>query len=210
MMSYLARVNYAFDDRYVITGTVRTDGSSRFGRENRWGWFPSISLGWTVSNEKFYKELLGESTSLRLRASWGLSGNNNIGNYEHTATMSSGGYPFGGGVESAYWQGSFRDAAVGWEKTSQYNAGFDLGLFNGRVNIIGNYYHSLSYDLLYDQPISAISGSTSVKTNLTDARVLNQGMDLQVDARILTGEFKWNVNANISVNRNKSNRVGWN
>lgn len=98
-----------------------------------------------------------------MRASWGLSGNNNIGNYEHTATMSSGGYPFGGGVESAYWQGSFRDAAVGWEKTSQYNAGFDLGLFNGRVNIIGNYYHSLSYDLLYDQPISAISGSTSVK-----------------------------------------------
>lgn len=208
MMSYLARVNYAFDDRYVITGTVRTDGSSRFGRENRWGWFPSISLGWTVSNEKFYKELLGESTSLRLRASWGLSGNNNIGNYEHTATMSSGGYPFGGGVESAYWQGSFRDAAVGWEKTSQYNAGFDLGLFNGRVNIIGNYYHSLSYDLLYDQPISAISGSTSVKTNLTDARVLNQGMDLQVDARILTGEFKWNVNANISVNRNKVLELG--
>lgn len=143
-----------------------------------------------------------------MRASWGLSGNNNIGNYEHTATMSSGGYPFGGGVESAYWQGSFRDAAVGWEKTSQYNAGFDLGLFNGRVNIIGNYYHSLSYDLLYDQPISAISGSTSVKTNLTDARVLNQGMDLQVDARILTGEFKWNVNANISVNRNKVLELG--
>ena len=208
MMSYLGRINYSYNNKYIITGTVRTDGSSRFGKENRWGWFPSISIGWTTSNEKFYKDLFGDSSSLRLRASWGLSGNNNIGNYEHTATMSSGGYPFGGGVESAYWQGSFRDAAVGWEKTSQYNAGFDLGLFNGRVNIIGNYYHSLSYDLLYDQPISAISGSTSVKTNLNKARVLNQGVDFQVDGRILTGAFKWNLNANISVNRNKVLELG--
>ena len=83
MMSYLARVNYSFDNRYVVTGTVRTDGSSRFGKENRWGWFPSISLGWTISNEKFYQDLLGNNSSLKLRASWGLSGNNNIGNYEH-------------------------------------------------------------------------------------------------------------------------------
>ena len=203
MMSYLARVNYSFDNRYVVTGTVRTDGSSRFGKENRWGWFPSISLGWTISNEKFYQDLLGNNSSLKLRASWGLSGNNNIGNYEHTATMSQGGYVYGNTVETAYWQGTFKDAAIGWEKTSQYNVGFDLGLFNGRVNLIGNYYNSLSYDLLYDQPISSISGSSSVKTNLKNAKVRNSGVDFQIDGRILTGDFKWNVSANISVNRNK-------
>ena len=89
------------------------------------------------------------------------------------------------------------------KKTSQYNVGFDLGLFNGRVNLIGNYYNSLSYDLLYDQPISSISGSSSVKTNLKNAKVRNSGVDFQIDGRILTGDFKWNVSANISVNRNK-------
>ena len=98
-----------------MTGTVRTDGSSRFGKENRWGWFPSISLGWTISNEKFYQDLLGNNSSLKLRASWGLSGNNNIGNYEHTATMSQGGYVYGNTVETAYWQGTFIVAAFGWD-----------------------------------------------------------------------------------------------
>ena len=203
MLSYFGRLNYSFDDRYVITGTVRTDGSSRFGKENRWGWFPSVSGGWTISNEKFFKDFAKEHISLRLRGSWGLSGNNNIGNYEHTSSMSNGGYVFGNTVESAYWAGSFRDESIGWEKTSQYNIGFDLGLFNGRLNIIGNYYNSESYDLLYDQPISSISGSKSVKTNLEDARVRNRGVDFQVDGRILTGEFTWSMSANISVNRNK-------
>lgn len=208
MLSYFSRLNYSFDDRYVITGTIRTDGSSRFGKENRWGWFPSVSGGWTVSNEKFFKDNLGKSTSLRLRASWGLSGNNNIGNYEHTSSMSNGGYVFGNTVESAYWEGGFRDEAIGWEKTSQYNLGFDLGFLNGRINLIGNYYNSESYDLLYDQPISSISGSKSVKTNLKDARVRNRGVDFQVDGRILTGDFSWSMSANISVNRNKVLNMG--
>ncbi|WP_165043822.1 TonB-dependent receptor [Dysgonomonas sp. ZJ709] len=208
MLSYFSRLNYSFDDRYVVTGTVRTDGSSRFGAQNRWGWFPSVSGGWTLSNEKFFKEKYGKSTSIRLRASWGLSGNNNIGNYEHTSSMSSGGYPFGNSVESAYWEGGFRDEAIGWEKTAQYNLGFDIGLIGGRINLIGNYFNSESYDLLYDQPISSISGSKSVKTNLTDARVRNRGFDFQVDGRILTGAFSWNMSANLTVNRNKVLNMG--
>lgn len=208
MLSYFSRLNYSFDDRYVITGTIRTDGSSRFGKQNRWGWFPSVSGGWTVSNEKFFKDNLGTSTSLRLRASWGLSGNNNIGNYEHTSSMSNGGYVFGSLVESAYWEGGFRDESIGWEKTSQYNLGFDLGFFGGRMNLIANYYNSESYDLLFDQPISSISGSKSVKTNLKDARVRNRGFDFQVDGRILTGDFNWNISANISINRNKVLNMG--
>lgn len=208
MLSYFSRLNYSIDDRYVITGTIRTDGSSRFGKQNRWGWFPSVSGGWTASNEKFLKDHISDNTTLRLRASWGLSGNNNIGNYEHTSSMSNGGYVFGSTVESAYWEGGFRDEAIGWEKTSQYNLGFDLGFLSGRINLIANYYNSESFDLLFDQPISSISGSKSVRTNLKDARVRNRGFDFQVDGRILTGEFSWNMSANISVNRNKVLNMG--
>lgn len=208
MMSYLGRVNYFFDNRYSLSGTVRTDGSSRFGPKNKWGWFPSISAGWSASNESFYKDLLGETSSLKLRASWGLSGNNNIGNYEVYPVMHQGGYPFGNGIGTAYWQGTIKDQSIGWEKTSQFNTGFDLTLFNNRLSIIGNYYNSISYDLLYDMPVSAISGSTSIKTNLRDAKVRNRGIDLQLDTRILTGEFQWNLGGNISVNRNKVLSMG--
>jgi TonB-linked SusC/RagA family outer membrane protein len=204
MLSYLARVNYAYADSYTLSASLRTDGSSRFGAKNQWGWFPSISAGWTLSNEPFYQNMLGNSSSAKLRASWGLSGNNNIGNYSAWQEMTQGGYPFGANsnIETAYWQGAFSDQAIGWEKNSQYNAGLDISLFHHRMNIIGNYYYSLSYDLLYSQPISAISGSSSVTTNLSAAKVRNTGIDLQIDGRILTGELKWNLSGNISVNRN--------
>jgi TonB-linked SusC/RagA family outer membrane protein len=205
MLSYLGRVNYSYQNRYALSVTARTDGSSRFGPKNKWGWFPSVSAGWTVSNEKFWTD---RSSALKLRASWGLSGNNDIGNYEAYATMSQGGYPFGGSVEAAYWQAAFSDAAIGWEKTSQYNLGVDYSLFNNRLSLIANYYDSNSYNLLYNQPISAVSGSTSVTTNLDAAKVINRGIDLQADARILTGDFKWNVSANLSVNRNKVADMG--
>ena len=208
LMSYLGRINYFYDNRYAASATLRTDGSSRFGPQNKWGLFPSMSLGWTISNESFYKNTFGNKSSLKLRTSWGLSGNNNIGNYEVYSTMSQGGYPFGGGVSTAYWQGGFKDQAIGWEKTSQYNAGLDLSLFSGRVSLISNYYNSQSYDLLYDLQVSAISGSTSVKTNMENAKVQNNGFDFQADTRILTGEFKWNLSANISFNRNKVLNMG--
>lgn len=208
MMSYLGRINYFFDNRYSLSATIRTDGSSRFGPQNKWGVFPSLSAGWSVSNESFYKNTLGESSTLKLRASWGLSGNNNIGNYDVYSVMSQGGYPFGDGIATAYWQGAIKDQSIGWEKTSQFNAGMDLTVFHNRLSLVANFYNSTSYDLLYDMPVSAISGSTSIKTNLTDARVRNRGIDLQLDARVLTGSFNWNISGNISVNRNKVINMG--
>lgn len=208
MMSYLGRVHYFFDNRYSLSGTIRTDGSSRFGPKNKWGWFPSISAGWNISNESFYNDMLGKNSTLKLRASWGLSGNNNIGNYEVFSVMSQGGYPFGNGIGTAYWQGGMKDQAIGWEKTSQFNAGLDMTLLNNRISLIANYYNSLSYDLLYDMPVSAISGTTSIKTNLADAKVRNRGVDVQLDTRILTGEFRWNLGGNISANRNKVLNMG--
>lgn len=208
MMSYLARVNYAFDNRYVLTGTFRADGSSKFGPDNRWGYFPSVSAGWTVSNEPWLKSLFGVSSSMKLRASWGLSGNNDIGNYEHLAILKTGGYAEGNTGGSAYWESSFTDGKLGWETTTQTNLGIDLSFFDGCLNVIGNYYNSRTRDLLYTQPVSGISGSTSVITNVDGAVLRNRGFDVQVDGRILTGKVKWNASGNFSFNRNKVISLG--
>ena len=204
MLSYLGRANWAYDDRYTFTATFRADGSSRFGAKNRWGYFPSVSAGWTVTNESFVKEWMGQApVSLRLRASWGKSGNNDIGNYSALAEISTGAYAFGNEIVSTAYEGAFTDEGLGWETTTQTNLGFDLGLWGDRVNLIGNWYNSISTDILYSQPISAISGSTSTTTNLSGAKIRNRGFDFQLDARILQGAVDWTVSTNVSINRNK-------
>lgn len=208
MMSYLARVNYSFDDRYTVTGTFRADGSSRFGVNNRWGYFPSVSAGWTLSNEPFLKEALADVATIRLRASWGKSGNNDIGNYASVSDISIGSYAFGTTAVSSSRPGGFTDQELGWETTTQTNIGLDLGFFNGRLNVIANYYNSISSDILYSAPISSISGFTSATTNMAGAKIRNRGFDLQFDARLLTGKVKWNLQTNISVNRNKVVSLG--
>ena len=208
MMSFLTRVNYSFDDRYTLTGSFRADGSSRFGIDSRWGYFPSVSAGWTLSNEPFLKDALKDVASIRLRASWGKSGNNDIGNYASLAGISSGSYAFGQTPVSTTYEGSFPDAALGWEPTRQTNVGIDLGFFNGRLNVIGNWYNSISTDILYKYPISSISGATSTTTNMSGAKIRNRGFDVQLDARLLTGKVNWNFSTNISVNRNKVVSMG--
>lgn len=203
MISWLARANWAYDDRYTFTATFRADASSRFGPKNRWGFFPSVSAGWTVTNEKFVKDFMGDSgVSLRLRASWGKSGNNDIGNYAWLADMSTGSYAFGNLPVTTAYEGAFTDEGLGWETTSQTNLGFDLGLWGDRVNLIGNWYNSVSTDILYEQPIPAISGSTKTTTNMAGAKIRNRGFDLQLDTRILQGTVDWTVSTNLSLNRN--------
>ncbi len=206
MASYFARVHYSFLARYFVSATFRGDASSRFGALNRWGYFPSVSAGWTVSEEEFWKNTFGADTSLKLRASWGMSGNNNIGDYRHTRVMSRPvGVPNGpGSILTAMYPEAFRDGALGWESTSQFNVGFDLSLFNGRASIIANYYNSLTRDLLFDQPVSAVSGSGTVLTNMADSRIRNRGVDIQLDGRVIdTRNFSLRLSGNISLNRNK-------
>ncbi len=206
LVSYLGRINYNYDSRYYVTASFRTDASSRFGSENRWGNFPSVAAGWNISNESFYHDWLGQHSTLKLRASWGLSGNNNIGNYNSIQVMGTPtGVPLGNGtVNTATLANGIKDNRIGWESTSQYNGGLDIGLFNGRLNVIANYYLSYSYNLLFNKPVSAIAGTTSVLTNLRDSRVRNRGIDLQLDARVIDGkDFRLNFAGNISVNRNK-------
>jgi TonB-linked SusC/RagA family outer membrane protein len=212
LSSYLARVQYNFEGKYYLTGSFRTDGSSRFGAANKWAMFPSVSGGWTISKESFYRGWLEDHTTLRLRASWGLSGNNNIGNYNTVQTYNSPtGVIFGNNVISqAYLAGNVQDNGLKWESTSQYNVGFDLGMFRDRIQLIANYYDSRSYNLLVQNNISAVSGSSSILTNLQNSRVKNSGFDIQVDGKVIQspGGFNFNVSGNISINRNKVLNLG--
>ena len=211
LLSYLARVEYNFDSRYFVTAAFRTDGSSRFGPLNRWGSFPSVSAGWTISNEPFYTDWFGAASTLKLRGSWGLTGNYNVGNYNYLQTMASPtGAVFGAGtIQTAFYSGPIKDQKLGWESTSQYNLGLDVGLFNNRLLLIANGYLSNSYNLLFNQPVSAISGTTSILTNLSNSKIRNQGFEFQLDGRaISTPDFKLNLSGNMSFNRNKVLNMG--
>jgi TonB-linked SusC/RagA family outer membrane protein len=212
LLSYLARVLYNYNNKYYLSGSFRTDASSRFGPQNRWGEFPSVSAGWNISNEAFYGNLVGKNVTAKLRASWGLTGNNNIGNYRYEQSISSpGGVVFGspGTVYTANWAGNIADEKLGWESTSQYNFGMDLGLFRNRLSVIFNYYVSKSYNLLFNQNITAASGSASILTNLRNSNISNTGFDAQFDARIIsTKKFNLNFSGNITANKNKVVSLG--
>lgn len=166
------------------------------------GLLPFNLRGWTLSNEPFLKDKLPGMT-FRIRGSWGMSGNNNIGNYASIATIGTGTTAMGGSVTSTAYEKAFVDPTLSWETTKQTNIGLDLSFFNGRLNLIGNYYISNTSDVLYQLGIPSISGSTSTTTNLGDSKIQNKGFDIQLDARILEGPVTWTVGTNISVNRNK-------
>ncbi|ANH81061.1 SusC/RagA family protein [Niabella ginsenosidivorans] len=210
MLSYFSRVIYNYDRRYFLMASYRRDASSRFGSENRWGQFPSVSAGWALSNEDFYHDWLGEGSSLKLRASWGLTGNNNIGNYNYEQAVSSaGGAVIGGTVYNSIAVSNIADPKLGWESTSSFNFGLDAALLKSRLFVILNYYLSKSYDLLYNQSISALSGFTTIMTNLPNSNIRNKGFDLQMDARIIQKrDFNLGFSGNITANRNKVVSLG--
>ncbi|RLJ79508.1 SusC/RagA family TonB-linked outer membrane protein [Pedobacter alluvionis] len=212
LLSYFGRFSYNYAGKYFLTGSFRRDGSSRFGPLNKYGIFPSIAAGWNLSDESFYNNFLGEQSRVKLRASWGLSGNNNIPNYRTAQEMSApGGVVFGSAVSTGIWPSSIQDRGLGWESTSQFNFGTDISLFKNRVSIMVNYYLSYSFNLLFNKPLSAVAGTPSILTNLTDSRVRNKGFDLQIDGKIIQNEdFTLGLSGNIAANRNKVLDLGGN
>jgi TonB-linked SusC/RagA family outer membrane protein len=206
LLSYLGRANYNYAGKYFLTASFRADGSSRFGPANKYGYFPSVAAGWNLSDEDFYHNFLGDQSTVKVRASWGKSGNFNIPNYaiQQTLAAPTGTVLDGNSAVTATYPGGIKDNRLSWETTSQYNFGTDISLFKGRLSIIANYYLSYSYNLLYNQPISAISGSTTILTNLRDSKIRNGGFDFQVDGRIINSkDFTFGASGNISLNRNK-------
>jgi TonB-dependent starch-binding outer membrane protein SusC len=210
LVSYFSRVVYDYDKRYFVTGSFRADASSRFGPLNRWGRFGSVSAGWALSNESFYNNWFGEGSTLKLRASWGLTGNNNIGNYRYEQGLTgSGGVVIGNTVYNGTWAGGLTDGKLGWESTSQYNFGLDVTTLRNRLSVSANYYMSRSFNLLFNKSISASSGTTLVLTNLRNSNIQNKGVDLQLDYKVIESKnFNLNFAGNINVNRNNVKSLG--
>ena len=206
MISYIIRTTYAYQGKYLATGTIRADGCSRFGPNNRWGYFPSISVAWRLTEEKFMKNTLDWLNNLKLRISYGVTGNNQIPNYGAIGLLDYDSYVFNGQLISGMYPSNFADKNLSWEKTGQINTGIDVSFFNNRLNLTLDYYYSKTKDLLLNVPIPAITGYTSTLTNIGELE--NQGIELQLSSQNLIGEFKWNTDFNISKNRNKIRKLG--
>jgi TonB-linked SusC/RagA family outer membrane protein len=205
MISYLGRINYTYDDKYLLTATYRGDGSSRFGMNRKWGTFPSLSVGWKVSEENFMKNFKLVS-DLKLRAGYGISGNNRIGNYSAIGLLGTGFYPTGEALQNTINPSTISNDDLGWEKTRQYNLGFEFGVINDRLRIEGDFYDSQSIDLLLNVPIPVVTGYSSQIQNI--GKVQNRGMEFLLTTRNLINAFKWSTNFNISFNKNKVLEVG--
>lgn len=200
MLSWLARLNYDYRGRYLIGASIRRDGSSRFGKNNRWGNFPSASIGWIVSEENFMQDIKPISF-LKVRASYGLVGNNNIGNYTHYNTIGSSNTVFGDTSYSGTAIINLGNDDLGWEKTKELDLGFDLGLFNNRITFTYDYYNKRTTSLLYEMPIAQESGFSKITGNVGELKFW--GHEFTLNTKNFVGDFKWDTNFNITFSDNK-------
>ncbi|KQS28247.1 TonB-dependent receptor [Dyadobacter sp. Leaf189] len=200
LLSYISRLTYNYKGKYLFTAAVRADGSSRFGSENRWGTFPSVSAGWVVSDENFMQSISRVSFA-KLRASYGVIGNNNIGNYTQYALISPNNAVFGDKVGPGANVTSLANPNLGWETTKQFDTGLDLGLFNDRIQFIYDFYTKRTTNLLYAVQVPQESGFTNYNDNIGEIKFW--GHEFSITSRNLDGRLKWTTNANISFNRNK-------
>lgn len=206
LVSYLARLNYNYQGKYLFSASIRRDGSSRFGRENRWGNFPSVSVGWILSDEEFMPEI-GAVSFLKLRASYGVAGNFNIGNYTHIPTISTANYVFGNGIAAGRRVDNLADQEIGWESNTQYNIGVDLNLLKDRINFTYNYYHKKTSDLLFNVRVPQASGFSNIQTNIGELQFWGHEFSIG-SSNINKTYFTWTTDFNISFDRNQVMSMG--
>ncbi|PST83632.1 hypothetical protein C7T94_13930 [Pedobacter yulinensis] len=199
LISYLGRVNYTFKDRYLFTATFRTDGSSRFGANSRYGMFPSGAFAWRLSQEEFLKDV-SWLDDLKLRASYGRTGNFNIPNYQYASSIGNSNYSFGGSLASGRTSGSIANEDLTWEKADELDLGVDMTVLKNRIGLAVDYYNRITSSLLLNAELPSASGFSTATVNL--GKVRNRGLEIAVNSKNLTGAFTWNTNANISINRN--------
>ncbi|GAB3807572.1 TonB-dependent receptor [Spirosoma humi] len=205
LLSMLGRVNYNFREKYMLSAAIRQDGSSRFGEDRRWGVFPSVSVGWVVSDEPFFKNI-SAINYLKLRSSYGVTGNNNIGNYTSISLIGQANYIFGNTLASGKAPASLGNGLLSWEKNKQFDLGVDLTLLNGRVSLTYDYYNKLTDGLLYQINIPQASGFSVIFSNI--GAIKFWGHEFTLSSRNLTGALKWDMDANISFNRNLVQKLG--
>lgn len=207
LLSWLGRINYTFNDKYLFTVSARADGSSRFGNGNKWGFFPSAAFAWRLSEENFVKQARWIS-DLKLRASTGRTGNQEIGNYNSLARLSAVSVIFGSdqGRKIGYGVTTMPNPELRWETTTQYDAGIDASLWNRKVNLTLDYYIKNTTDLLAQVPVAISSGFTSILLN--SGSIHNQGFEVSVDALLVEkNKLRWNAGLNFSTNQNKVQKV---
>lgn len=201
LISYIARINYGFADRYLFTLTARRDGSSRFGPNQKFGFFPSGAFAWRVLNEKFAQNQRLFS-DLKVRASYGLSGNQEIGNYRYYSNIATGAYVLGGTLFTGGSIANIANPDLRWEKSAQFDVGVDLAMLNNRIQFTADYYVKTNSDLLFNVNIPATSGFSQALQNI--GKVENRGIELSLNTiNVDTKGFRWNSEFNISFNRNK-------
>ena len=209
MMSGFFRVNYNFKYKYYLTASFRADGSSKFPKHNRWGYFPSTALSWNINREDWLKDVTWVSNA-KLRASWGQTGNNRTTTpydyYSQIETlpgnMNSFDYVFNGQIVSGYYPSNMSNEKLKWETTDQWNVGLDFSVFESRIKLTADWYLKNTRDLLLQATIPASSGYTSAMLNIGSMQ--NQGFELTLDlVPVQKRNFTWNMNFNIAMNRNK-------
>ncbi|HTI08240.1 MAG TPA: TonB-dependent receptor [Puia sp.] len=204
--SYFARVGYTLADKYLLTLTERIDGSSRFGANNKYGYFPSVGAGWILSKENFMQNIPAINY-LKLRASYGQTGNTEIGSYQSLATVASGTTLLNGSRAGSSYINGLPNPDLKWEKTAQTDAGFEMQLFNSRVLLEADYYYKKTTNLLLNKPIPQSTGFSGVLSNI--GSLSNQGVDLSLTTRNIEGKnFSWTTTFTANYNKNKILSLG--
>lgn len=202
ILSGLGRVNYSYKSKYLLTASIRADGSSRFGRSNRWGYFPSAALAWRVSEEPFWESLSPVASSLKIRGGWGITGNTAVSAYQSLSILSSVQTVFDDNLYIGFAPGTTQpNPALKWETTTQVGFGMDLGLFRDKVLLTVDYYSKETNDLLNSVPVAPSKGYTEITKNL--GMIRNQGVEFSLNSGVLRGSFNWDLGLNFSLNRNK-------
>lgn len=204
LLSALARAQYNYTDKYLFSVAIRADGSSRFGKNNKWGYFPSASAAWYMTEENFMKSVPWIS-NLKLRTSWGVTGNMSIGNYASFGIVEGDNYPFGGGSSIGMKESTSGNPNIGWEKTSQVNIGAEIGLFKW-LNLEVDVYQGTTTDMLLKVPVMEISGFSTVLQNI--GKLTNKGIELTLSSNHKIGNVLWTNSFNYAANRNKVKSLG--
>ena len=208
LLSALSRLQYDFKGKYLFSAAIRADGSSRFGKNNKWGYFPSVSAGWRLSSEEFMNNITAIS-NLKIRASYGITGNFQIGNYDHIARIGISNYilgPASGQLTNGSAPANLSNADLGWERSKMFDLGIDLGLFQQRLNLEIDVYDKTTSDLLLNLPVPYSSGFRMARQNV--GKVNNKGVEATLSMQNEFGKFKWGISANISANKNRVKELG--
>lgn len=211
LQSYFGRLKYNFNERYLLESTVRYDGSSRFPKDKKFGLFPSVALGWRISEENFFKdsEALSWVSSLKLKASWGRLGNQNIGNYPYQSVYVLGqNYPFGDNFAQGAAVTTLVDPTIKWEETETIDGGIETTLWNGLLSFTASYFTRETYDILY-KPSGSVSSVLGLNiSEMNTGKLKNYGWEFEIGHHNHIGDFSYTINANLSIIKNKLLTLG--